>query len=85
MAAKKQTKADKAFIEKIGTIGISTGASKMVCPDCGHESAPIGFLSGVVNGKEISGAVYGYPGVPMPPRGAQAPAESSSDEQSLSA
>jgi hypothetical protein len=85
MATKKQTKADKAFIEKIGTIGISTGAvPKKVCQDCGHESAQVGYLAGEVNGQMIGGPVYGHPGMMMPrPRAARPVA--SSDEQSLSA
>jgi hypothetical protein len=43
--AKKQTKADKAFIEKIGTLGIKTNSASKACPDCGYEMQPIGHLA----------------------------------------
>ena len=85
---KKQTKADKAFIAKIGTLGIKTNSAKKTCPDCGTEMQPIGHLEGEVHGQKVSGPIYGHPGQhpgPGPRRSrAEAPA-ASSDEQSLSA
>lgn len=71
----EQKKADKAFIAKISTIGISTGKSSAPqCPGCGDEMVPVGVLSGTIHGKKIGGAVFG----PRPP-------SSRSDEQSFSA
>jgi hypothetical protein len=62
---KKQTKADKAFIKKIGTIGICTGAPKSkTCPDCGHEMQQVGLLAGEMNGHLIGGAVYAHTAPP---------------------
>lgn len=85
---KKQTKADKAFIEKIGTIGISTGAAKKKeCPECGHEMKQIGFLAGEVEGKPLAGPIYGHPGglhAPGKRPRAERPAEAP-NEQSFSA
>jgi hypothetical protein len=78
-----QKKADKAFIEKIGTIGISTGASKK-CPDCGNDLQPVGYLQGEVNGQQLSGHVYGHPGMPPRRRREDRPVERT-DEQSFSA
>lgn len=47
--AKKQTKADKAFIEKISSITVGTGAGKqevphVKCPDCGGPAALVGIV-----------------------------------------
>jgi hypothetical protein len=84
--AKKQTKADKAFIEKIGTIGINTGGKKpepKTCPDCGHEMKPIGHIVGEVHGELLSGPVYGH-AKPPGRRRAERPAPVT-DEQSFSA
>jgi hypothetical protein len=82
--AKKQTKADKAFIEKIGTLGIKTNSASKACPDCGYEMQPIGHLAGEINGQKVSAPVFGHPGMPHGPRRANSPV-ASSDEQSLSA
>jgi hypothetical protein len=60
--AKKQSKADKAFIEKIGTLGIKTSSGKKACPDCGHEMKQVGYLAGEVNGNPVGGPIYGHPG-----------------------
>jgi hypothetical protein len=83
---KKQTKADKAFIAKIGTLGIKTSSAKKTCPDCGTEMQPIGHLEGEVHGQKMSGPIYGHPGQhPGPRRNRAEPVAESSDEQSLSA
>lgn len=48
--AKKQTKADKAFIEKISSITVGTGAGKqkspahIECPGCGGPASVVGFV-----------------------------------------
>lgn len=52
---KKQSKADKAFIAKIGTIGISTGGKT---PSSGDDVEQIGELHGEIHGKKMSGPVY---------------------------
>jgi hypothetical protein len=86
MAGKKQTKADKAFIEKISTLQVNTkSASKKDCPECGKEMKPIGFLAGEVHGQKVGGPIYGHPGQHGPRPRDTRPVESSSDEQSLSA
>jgi hypothetical protein len=85
MPGKKQTKADKAFIEKISTLQVNTKSAKKTCPDCGHEMQQIGHLSGEVHGQKVGGPIYGHPGQHGPRRRDTRPVESSSDEQSLSA
>jgi Mrp family chromosome partitioning ATPase len=87
MPGKKQSKADKAFIAKIGTLGIKTNSAKKTCPDCGTEMQPIGHLEGEVHGQKVSGPIYGHPGQHPGPRPSRAerPAAESTDEQSLSA
>lgn len=77
---KKQSKADKAFIAKIATIGISTGAKSdgHTCQNCGKEMPKIGMLVGMMNGEPVAGPVYGHP------RRGTRPAESA-DEQSFAA
>jgi hypothetical protein len=85
MPAKKQTKADKAFIDKISTLQVKTGSAKKTCPDCGHEMQQIGHLAGEVHGQKVGGPIYGHPGQHGPRPRDTRPVESSSDEQSLSA
>lgn len=82
--AKKQTKADKAFIDKISTLGINTGAKP------GHTcGAPthIGVLKGQVLGQEVEADVYTNGPVPpeaLRPRERKPPV-ARNDEQSFSA
>ena len=81
--AKKQTKADKAFIDKIGTIGINTSGKKAEkpCPGCGGSAEQIGYIAGEIHGQMVGGPVYGHA---KPPGTRLAPAPVP-DEQSFSA
>jgi hypothetical protein len=65
---KKQSKADKAFIEKISTlnIGVKPGASGPSCPDCGQPLQPVAHLKGTLNGTEVEGTAYVPHGSPFP-------------------
>jgi len=67
MATKKQTKADKAFIEKITTLNVQTGpkAKAPTCPGCGDAMKPIGVLAGEFHGQQVVGDVYSCG--PIPP------------------
>jgi hypothetical protein len=72
----KQTKADKAFIAKIATIGISTGASakaneKTACPDCGAETQCIATVPVFGHPKANAAKLFYHGPPPESRRGAQ--------------
>lgn len=91
--AKKQTKADKAFIAKISTLNIG---GKATSPDpapkqcgCGAPLHHVGNVKGNFHGKEVEGAVFMH-GLPSPAemrrlmKGSKKE-QPASDEQSFSA
>jgi hypothetical protein len=64
--AKKQTKADKAFIAKISTLNIgskSSGSDHEHGPTCGCGKTleKVGHVKGEFYGKQVEGDVYAHP------------------------
>lgn len=69
---KKQSKADKAFIEKISTLQINTKSSTNSSAEtkscgCGSPLHKIGHIKGEIHGKEVESDVYGHSHAPVPP------------------
>jgi hypothetical protein len=88
--AKKQTKADKAFIDKISTLNISAhsaGHKHSPTCGCGVPLQHVGTLSGNLMGKEVVGEVYAHGAVPAEAirQRERKPKAAPSDEQSFSA
>ncbi len=94
--AKKQTKADKAFIDKIKSIGINVAGHSTKppthCSGCGDPLQKVGEMIGDMGGTHVHGDVYACGPLPLsmlPPglrrRAARECSEHRKNEQSFSA